>query len=139
MAAARLEADAAKPENNAARWTFRAFAPGDYRVDLVSLYRPDKPLAYRDPVRIELNGQRFSARPSIDSKPENARSTQHPYAEAVSHLGNVRIDKPGTYTLTLRSELAIPDSTARRVPWQMDRTKLRGLILHPAARSTRGD
>lgn len=139
MAAARLEADAAKPENNAARWTFRAFAPGDYRVDLVSLYRPDKPLAYRDPVRIELNGQRFSARPSTDSKPENARSTQHPYAEAVSHLGNVRIDKPGTYTLTLRSELAIPDSTARRVPWQMDRTKLRGLILHPAARSTRGD
>ena len=139
MAAARLEADAAKPENNAARWTFRAFASGNYRLDLVSLYHPDKPLTYRGPVRIEFGEQRLSTQPSIDSKPENARNTQHPYAEAISHLGNMRIDKPGTYTLTLRSDLAIPDSTTRRVPWQMDRTKLRSLVLRPIASDTRGD
>lgn len=136
LAAATLTAGKAAADNQAS-WTFDVFTPGEYAIDLTSLQRDDAALAYTAPVRVDVSGQRLQVQPTEDQRPTDLRSTQHPYHEVISHLGRLQLAKPGTYTLTLHSDLAIPDATARGIPWQQDRTKLRSLRLRPTNAASR--
>jgi len=105
-------------------WSFKVNHPGEFAVEMVtSQQKYGNGWDGGQRVKLKIGDQELAAVVADDGREQNAANPYWPYV--ISKVGRVRLEKVGTYTLSLKPE-DIPASqkygltlvTVRLVPWQ---------------------
>ncbi len=118
------------PSLNTAEWNIVIAKPGRYQVWLTSAAKDTMNLDYREPVRIDLNGERLIVKPVGNKIVKNADNINAPYYRADSYMGSFYIEKAGEYNLQVISDKIMANqSAAKQDP--SENTLLMSIMLMP--------
>ncbi|WP_409345634.1 alpha-L-fucosidase [Paenibacillus sp. MBLB4367] len=120
-----------KPRNRAT-WQFEIVHPGTFELTLICFKRngANWVQTFRDGVEVAFAEERVGCMPQEDIVVTNSKTCQHPYQEIHARLGQITVESPGTYTLSLLSDLIVRKTGFTEI-WQAAPVRLRSVQLKP--------
>jgi hypothetical protein len=119
------------PAFNAAEWNLVVSKSGLYNVWLSSATIDTLDLQYTSNVTLNLQDKQLTVKPVKNKIILNASGVKFPYFRADSYLGELYIQEPGDYTVTLISEKVIARSDTVTISKVVDHTKVISVYLTP--------
>jgi hypothetical protein len=121
----------ANPSFNAAEWNLVVKKSGLYNVWLSSATIDTLDLQYTSNVTLNLQDKQLNVKPVKNRIVLNGSEVKFPYFRADSYLGELFIQEPGEYTVTLISEKVIARSDTVSISQVLDHTKVLSVSLTP--------